>query len=235
MHPFTGLALLLPAVLLAWRIDSPSGMLAMLALPLAVLSFRPQGRQRLRQWFGVLMPLALGLLLVHGRWLDSWPDGAAGDRGAALLLAARLWLRVAFVLACALLWLSSTPPERLVRALLASRLPPGAAYLLASPLLLAEQLKARLAAIAQAQAARGVDVGAPWFRRWRSLLALAMPLLVWTLSDVGERAAALDARAFRSRTRRTTLDAPRISLRDRSLMLLALTGAAVIAASFAWH
>jgi energy-coupling factor transport system permease protein len=230
MHPFTGLALLLPAVLLAWRIDRVSGMLALLALPLALLPFRPQGLQRLRQWLVVIMPLALGLLLVHGHWLG----GAADDRGAALLLAARLWSRVAFVLACALLWLSSTPPERLVRALLASRLPPGAAYLLASPLLLAEQLKARLAAIAEAQAARGVDVKASWLRRWRSLLALAMPLVVWTLADVGERAAALDARAFRSRTRRTTLDAPPVTALDRRLMLLALTGAAVIAASFAW-
>jgi energy-coupling factor transport system permease protein len=231
MHPFTGLALLLPTALLALRLHDLSGLLALLALPLALLLSRPQGLQRWRQWGVVLLPLALGLLLVHGHWLDSWQGRSVENRDAALLLAARLWLRVAIVLAGALLWLSTTTPERLVRALLASPLPPAAAYLLASPMLLAEQLKARLAAIAQAQAARGVDLQASWFRRWRSLLPLAMPLIVWTLSDVGERAAALDARAFRHGPRRTTLDAPLAARWEQLVRVVALFGAIVIAAS----
>ena len=121
-----------------------------------------------------------------------------------------------------------------MRALFASPLPPGAAYLLASPLLLTEQLKSRLAAILQAQAARGMDVHEPWFRRWRSLLTLIVPLVMWTLSDVGERAAALDARAFRSREPRTTLDAPVAASWERIVMALALLGTLLIAGSLVW-
>ena len=238
MHPFTGLALLLPASLLALRLASPGHLLLLLALPLLLLLSRPQGAKRLRQWCAVLLPLALGLLLVHGRWLDGWVGNAqeltAGKRAEMLLPVLRLWLRVAIVLACALLWLSTTTPERLMRALFASRLPPGAAYLLASPLLLVEQIKARLAAVSQAQAARGVDVHAAWFKRWRSVLALTVPLVVWTLSDVGERAAALDSRAFRSRARRTTLDAPVAALWERALMAFAALSVLLIAGSFLW-
>jgi energy-coupling factor transport system permease protein len=242
MHPFTGLACMLPASLLALRLVNPYSLLALLALPLALLLLQPQGAQRLRQWSAVVLPLALGLLLVHGRWLDgflgSWVGVelvvTAAQRLEALSLAARLWLRVAIVLAFALLWLSTTTPDRLMRALFASRLPAGAAYLLASPLLLVEQLKARLAAVAQAQAARGVDVHAAWFKRWRSVLALTVPLVVWTLSDVGERAAALDSRAFRSRARRTTLDAPVAAPWERALMVLAALCTLVITGSFLW-
>ena len=242
MHPFTGLALMLPASLLALRLASPDRLLVLLAVPLLLLLSQPQGGKRFRQWCAVLLPLALGLLLVHGRWLDGWlgswissaQEMTPENRIEALLPAARLCLRVAIVLACALLWLSTTTPERLMRALFASRLPPGAAYLLASPLLLVEQLKARLAAVSQAQAVRGVDVHASWFKRWRSVLALTVPLVVWTLSDVGERAAALDSRAFRSRARRTTLDAPVAAPWERALMAFAAIGALLIAGSFLW-
>lgn len=242
MHPFTGLALMLPVSLLALRLANPNSLLALLALPLVLLLWQPQGVKRLRQWSAVLLPLALGLLLVHGRWMDGLPGIWGGDvlgittdsRVESLSAAARLWLRVAIVLACALLWLSTTTPDRLMRALFASRLPAGAVYLLASPLLLVEQLKARLAAVAQAQAARGVDVHAAWFKRWRSVLALTVPLVVWTLSDVGERAAALDSRAFRSRAQRTTLDAPLVAAWERALMVCALMSTLLIAGSFLW-
>ena len=242
MHPFTGLALMLPASLLALRLASPDRLLVLLAVPLLLLLSRPQGGTRFRQWCAVLLPLALGLLLVHGRWLDGWlgfwissaQEMTTENRIQALLPAARLCLRVAIVLACALLWLSTTTPERLMRALFASHLPPGAAYLLASPLLLVEQLKARLAAVSQAQAVRGVDVHASWFKRWRSVLALTVPLVVWTLSDVGERAAALDSRAFRSRARRTTLDAPFAAPWERALMAFAALSTLLIVGSFLW-
>ena len=235
MHPFTGFTLLLPAALLALRLDTPGGLLGLLLLPIVWLLSRPQGLQRVRQWALVLTPLALGLLLVHGRWLESALGMVVENRSAALWLAVRLWLRVAIVLACAQLWLSTTTPERLARALFASRLPPGTAYLLASPLLLSEQLKARLSAISQAQAARGVDVHAPWFKRWRGLLTLAVPLVIWTLADVGERAAALDSRAFRSQARRTTLDAPIAAGWERVLMVFGLLSTLLLGGSFLWR
>lgn len=45
------------------------------------------------------------------------------------------------------------PVQRFIRALFASRLPPGVAYLFAGPLLVVEQLKRQLAIIHEAQRA----------------------------------------------------------------------------------
>lgn len=46
------------------------------------------------------------------------------------------------------------PVQRFIRALFASRLPPGVAYLFAGPLLVVEQLKRQLAIIHEAQRPR---------------------------------------------------------------------------------
>lgn len=235
MHPSTGFTLLLLAAVLSLRLDSQGALALLLGVGLTLSLFTPHRLRRLRQWCLVLLPLAVGLLLVQGRWgWDALGSGLAST-GDGWTPVARLWLRVATVLAFAQWWLSTTSPERIVRALLASRLPPGAAYLLASPLLLAEQLRARLATVSQAQAARGVDIRAPWYQRWRFVLALTVPLMLWTLSEVGERAAALEARAFRSRARRTTLDAPVAATWERLTMGLALLAALLVAGSFAWR
>ncbi|BEV72143.1 MULTISPECIES: energy-coupling factor transporter transmembrane component T [unclassified Paludibacterium] len=235
MHPFTGLAWVLPLALLVLQLEQPGHGLGLLVLLVVLLGLRPDGSARLRRWALVMVPLALGLLLVHGRWLSVWLGADLRQADVALKPVMMLWLRVGTVLAAALLWLSTLTPERLIRALFASRLPPGAAYLLANPMLLVSQIKTRLAAIAQAQAARGVDVQASRFRRWRHLLALTFPLLVWTLSDVTARAAALDGRAFRSRPRRTTLDAPSMAFWERGVIALGLSLSALLTGVALWH
>nr|MBP8221244.1 hypothetical protein [Aeromonadaceae bacterium] len=129
MHPFCGLALLIPTGLLALRLSSLwalAGVLITLLLWLAVTC--AERSSRLRQWALMLVPLALGLLLVHGHWLRT--DLPLETRLEALQPALCLWLRLGIVLAATLYWLASIRLEQLVLALFASRLPPGAAYLL---------------------------------------------------------------------------------------------------------
>ena len=231
MHPFTGLALLLPVLLLALRLPSPLLLaIEQLGLLLVLVRCSPDGLSRLRRWGALLLPLALGLLLVHGHWFT--PLLSEAERLAALQQALCLWLRVGIMLAATLSWLSSTTLEQLLRALFASRLPPGLAYLLASPLLLKTQLSHRLAAISEAQRSRGVDLQASWLHRWYCLLSLAGPLILWTLADVSERAAALESRAFRHVTPRTTLNAPSFSQQDRLLIATAGLLSLLITGSF---
>jgi energy-coupling factor transport system permease protein len=95
-----------------------------------------------------------------------------------------------------------------MRALFASRLPPGVAYLFAGPLLVVEQLKRQLAIIHEAQRARGVPLDER-HHRLRAMPALIVPLTHNALNDLAVRGAALDMRAFRLHRRRTTLWAPR--------------------------
>jgi energy-coupling factor transport system permease protein len=236
MHPFTGLAWLLPLLLATLRLSGPLWLGLLLAGLLAALLLWPAARPRRKAWLWVMLPLGLGLLLVHGQWLNGWlGQPPASDRMAILQSALLLWLRVGTVLAGTLLWLSGTTPARLTRALLASRLPAGLAYLLASPLLLSEQLKSRLAAIIEAQTARGLDPRAGWWRRLGHLVSLAAPLISWTLADVSQRAAALESRAFRRQLHRTTLDAPASKLADRRLQQAAGLATIILAGSWLWH
>lgn len=92
------------------------------------------------------------------------------------------------------------PVQRFIRALFASRLPPGVAYLFAGPLLVVEQLKRQLAIIHEAQRARGVPLDEGWYQRLRAMPALIIPLTHNALNDLAIRGAALDMRAFRSTT-----------------------------------
>lgn len=123
------------------------------------------------------------------------------------------------------------PVRQFIRALFASRLPPGVAYLFSGPLLIAEQLKHRLASIHEAQRARGVPLDGRWYQRLRAVPALIVPLIQGALNDLPVRGAALDMRAFRLHRTRTTLWAPPDSRRQRALrysllaLMLAETGA----------
>lgn len=113
------------------------------------------------------------------------------------------------------LWMQYVPVQRFIRALFASRLPPGVAYLFAGPLLVVEQLKRQLAIIHEAQRARGVPLDEGWYQRLRAMPALIIPLTHNALNDLAVRGAALDMRAFRINNRRTTLWAPADSTLQR--------------------
>lgn len=116
--------------------------------------------------------------------------------------------RISLVLASSLLFVSTTAPATLLRALDAARWPPGLSFLLASPLLLLDQFTARARAISDAQQARGLRVdGSPW-RRLQALRMLLVPLLTSALADAQERSHVLTARGFRALPYRTVIDPP---------------------------
>lgn len=235
LHPLTGFVLIPLVVTISLRLDDTLLLALLQGVSLAWMLSRSLWIRRLRQWCLVLGPLAIGLVLVHMRWSELWRGVPFEELLPGLVPSIHLWLRIGSVLACALWWLAITPTERIVKAMFASRLPPGMAYLLVSPLLLAEQLKTRLAVVQEAQAARGLDIHGPWYQRSTQLLSLAFPLLLWTLSEVNDRAAALETRAFRRYTRRTTLDSPVAAPWERWFVRTTLVVILLILGSFVWH
>lgn len=82
------------------------------------------------------------------------------------------------------MWMQYVPVARFMRALFASRLPPGVAYLFAGPLLVVEQPKHQLAIIHEAQRARGVPLDESWYQRLRAMPALIVPLTHNALNDL---------------------------------------------------
>lgn len=177
-----------------------------------------------------MFSLGAGLWLVHGGWLTEWLSGTprSPERWTHAIT---LWLRILAIVSTSQLWMQYVPVQRFIRALFASRLPPGVAYLFAGPLLVVEQLKRQLAIIHEAQRARGVPLDEGWYQRLRAMPALIIPLTHNALNDLAIRGAALDMRAFRINNRRTTLWAPadsplqRVARYAMILLMLAEFGA----------
>lgn len=207
MHPFTSLSL--------WALAACSTLLLPAGTPLSLYSAltficllgMKATRPRAKYVLWLMIPLGLGLWLVHGGWLSEWIGGQAREpeRWANTVT---LWLRILAIVSTSQLWMHYVPVSRFMRALFASRLPPGLAYLFAGPLLVVEQLKRQLAIIHEAQRARGVPLDEAWYHRLRAMPALIVPLTHNALNDLAVRGAALDMRGFRLHRTRTTLWAP---------------------------
>ena len=223
MHPFTSLTL--------WVLAACSTLLLPAGVPLSLYSAATfvallcmkATRSRAKYVLWLMIPLGLGLWLVHGGWLTEWMSGQprTPERWAD---AVTLWLRILAIVSTSQMWMQYVPVSRFMRALFASRLPPGVAYLFAGPLLVVEQLKHQLAIIHEAQRARGVPLDESWYQRLRAMPALVVPLTHNALNDLAVRGAALDMRGFRLHRTRTTLWAPS----DSTLQRLARYGMVVL-------
>ena len=207
MHPFTSLTI--------WLWLSASAILLPFGWPLMVLACAmflvviawPKARFRWRFIAWIMLPMAVGLWLIHSGWLSQLLTGEElqnnhQDRALAL------WFRLLTIISGSQLWLQFVPTERFIRALFASRLPASFSYLLAGPLLLVEQLRQQLSSIKEAQLARGVPLDGNFWQRLISLPTILLPLASNTLNELSIRGAALDMRGFRYTTQRTTLNQP---------------------------
>lgn len=231
MHPFTSFTLWALAAVTTLLLPAETALPAYSAAAfLSLLLFRAT-RRRAKYVAWLLFSLGIGLWLVHGGWFTQWLSGQPRDplRWANAIT---LWLRILAIVSTSQLWMEYVPVQRFIRALFASRLPPGVAYLFAGPLLVLEQLKRQLAIIHEAQRARGVPLDEGWYQRLRAMPALIIPLTHSALNDLAIRGAALDMRAFRLHRRRTTLWAPE----DSTLQRLARYGMllAMVAEAGAW-
>lgn len=232
MHPFTSLTV--------WLWLSASSLFLPLGWPLLLLScstfialllWRP-ARYRWKIVVGIMLPMAIGLWLIHGGWLAQLLTGET-LKNSRPDFALALWFKLLTIISGSQIWLQYVPTERFIRALFASRLPASFSYLLAGPLLLAEQLKQQLSTIREAQLARGVPLDGHFWQRCISLPAVLFPLASNALSELSVRGAALDMHAFRYSAKRTTLRPPadnrwQVGLRYSLLLLILIEGGLVL-------
>ena len=164
-------------------------------LPSLALALWPRARRRLKAVLWMMGSLGLGLWLVHGGLLSSWLGGGEPEPGRGAW-ALSLWMRIFAVVASGQLWLEAVPLPRLVASLLSGPLPARFGYLIASPLLLADQIKLRWAQVREAQLARGIAADGSLMERATALPSLLFPLVMGLLNDLPVRSAALDMKAF---------------------------------------
>ncbi|GAB4393108.1 MAG: energy-coupling factor transporter transmembrane component T [Kiloniellaceae bacterium] len=210
LNPLTKLTLVLWVAVAAFMLPTAgTWAIALFAFVTGVLA--GAGKVFARRLLFTLAPLAVALFVVHGLLVDhgdreTWGPLDISHDGLAYMV--HIIGRIAALLSGSLVFVTTTHPARLLKALDSHGFSPGLAYVIASPLLLLEPFSARARAIREAQAARGLDLDGNIPARLRAFPALLMPLVTLALADIDHRAQVLDGRGFRACPRRTVLDAP---------------------------
>jgi energy-coupling factor transport system permease protein len=103
------------------------------------------------------------------------------------------------------LFLLTTHPSELMSDLTRRGLPPQFAYVIISTLQILPQMQAKAQTIIAAQRSRGLDTESTFFKRAGSVVPLVGPLVFGSLVEVEERAIAIEARGFTSKSTKTSL------------------------------
>lgn len=216
-HPFTALALAGAVALLAFILPGPVGPSVLMAGVIFVVTLARLSRVLVTAAF-LAVPMWAFAVLLHGFFGD--------DAARAVTLGARITAMIVMFLAV----LAAVHPARLVDALLARGIPFSMAYLFSATLQAVPRLRQRGQQVLDAQRCRGLRFSGSMWRRARAVVPLAVPLVLGALSEVDQRAMALEARGAASPARRTPLEPPQDSTSDRVirwLLLLVVVGSVV--------
>lgn len=211
LNPVTKLVFALVLIIAAFAINVVwwPAVLWLVLLPAVAVSgvLGPYLSRTLRYFlpFIVLIFLAQGLFYPEGGPVLTHL-GPLSVKVNGLLFATQTALRLLVLIDAFLFLLLTTHPGLLMSALTERGMPPNISYVVSATLQIIPTFRDRAQAILQAQRARGLDTGhgGP-VRRARSLVPLVAPLVLGALTDVEDRAVAMEARAFGASGRRTSL------------------------------
>ena len=167
----------------------------------------------LRVGFVLALPLAISVLIVN---LFFYPSGATvlftigpiTATGEGLAFAIETLVRLVAITGALALFYLTTPIGALVVDLERRGVSARLAFVISASVRTVPAMVDRAAAVSEAQRARGLDTeGSPW-RRIRGLVPMVGPVLLGAITDVEERAMALEARGFSRPGRRSLLWAP---------------------------
>ena len=155
------------------------------------------------------MPIIVSLLLIRGVLLPdvvTRPITVAGYSVSldALASAGLIILRYCTLIAALFTVIQTTPTTQLMQALAERGMPRSIEYILLMALQIIPDMRARAAAILEAQQSRGLVIKS-LVSRVRALLPLVGPLVVGALVDIEERAMALELRAFAATSQPTRM------------------------------
>ncbi|MBC8163875.1 MAG: energy-coupling factor transporter transmembrane protein EcfT [Roseiflexaceae bacterium] len=239
LHPLTKLAAALLIVVAASMFPSPPLLLGALALLLLLALAAGVARRLLPIMVSMFLPLIASLFLIQG---VLFPPANATTLVAlgpvrltieGLAFAGLIAGRLLVTGIALLLTLLTTHPADLVVGLGSIGLPRSAGYVLLVALQLVPDMVARAGAILEAQQSRGLEVGRG-LARLRALPALVGPLLVGALSDVEERAMAIEARGFLSPGPKTSLRTLQDDAVQRAARLLFVLGVVAVVVLRVW-
>lgn len=229
IDPRTRLVLLLCVGLLAVTFERVASLLVLMmvsAVPLVLLrADRPWLRRGALAWLAI----AWGTMLSQGLFYGERPRVALFELGPLVFWREGLAhgfvqsLRFGALLCAGTAVVASTPPDRLLRALVALRVPFGLAFLAATALRFVPATAQEMLTVRRARARRGQPVyaRAPW--AWLAVeIALLRPVIARSLRRARALAETLDTRGFDALGARTVRRPLRLGVLDALVLIVAV-------------
>lgn len=211
LNPLTKLIAMLAIIVISFALPYwwvPVLLIVVVVVPAAVIA--RCGRRLL--WIGLvlLLPILAALFVVQGLTFPGgstvvWQWEFLTVTTEGLMFALVIGSRITALVLASILLVLTTHPGTLMSALTEKGMSPKFAYIISSTLQLVPAFKDRADSILLAQQARGLAVGGNPLRRARLMMPLLTPLVLGMFTDVEERSTAMEARAFGSTAKRTTL------------------------------
>ena len=181
--------------------------LILLIIPLAIWG-KVAGRLA-RIVLNISWPFILSVFIIQtlfwGRGTPLFELGLISPKLEGAIFAFTSTGRILLVMSDFILFSLATRPDILMISLKQGGLHPGMAYIIVTTLQLIPQFAAKANSILNAQRSRGLETQGNLFVRTRALLPLILPLVIGSLMEVEERAIAIEARAFNSKHKETSL------------------------------
>ncbi|MBX3079051.1 MAG: energy-coupling factor transporter transmembrane protein EcfT [Salinibacterium sp.] len=211
LNPVTKLIALLAIIVTVFAIPLwwVAGLIVVFVVaPAAVIS--GSGGRLLSLSLKILIPIILVLFIVQGLTFPGgktviWEWGIIDITTEGLLFALGIGSRIIVLVLASILLVLTTHPGDLMSALTERGMSPKFAYIISSTLQLIPAFRERADSILLAQQARGLSLKGSPVRRVKVMLPLLSPLVLGMFTDVEERSTAMEARAFGSTAKRTSL------------------------------
>jgi energy-coupling factor transport system permease protein len=232
-HPFTPFVVAGAVAALAFVLPGPAGPL-WLYLAVVVLVAGAGVGGAVRAGLLLCLPLWGFLVVLHGV-LGAPPRAHVGPLALSepgLAEAAGQIGRLGAIVTAGFGLFRAFAPSRFLDAVAVRGWSFPAAYLVVATLQALPRLRGRAAEVLAAQRTRGLRVGGSPAARIRALAPLVLPLVLGALSEVDDRAMALETRAVHGARRRTPLDPPPDTVADRAVRWGA---AALVVGAVAWR
>lgn len=236
LNPVTKLIALLSIIVIVFAIPLwwVAGLiLIVVVVPAAVIS--RSGGRLLSISLKILLPIILVLFIVQGLTFPGgktviWQWGIISVTSEGLLFALGIGSRIIVLVLTSILLVLTTHPGDLMGALTEHGMSPKFSYIISSTLQLIPAFRERADSILLAQQARGLSLKGSPIRRAKFMLPLLTPLVLGMFTDVEERSTAMEARAFGSTARRTSLipipDSPAQRIARWAMIVLAVAAIA---------
>ncbi len=195
--------------------------------------------RHLRAVWRVTWPFALSILLIqalfwgHGENLLALGPVAIKKEGVEFALFSIG--RILVVMGTFILFSLTTRPDMLMIALKQAGFPGSITYIFVTTLQIIPRFQNKAATVLDAQRSRGLETQGNMLVRSRALVPLVVPLVLGSLVDVEERAIAIEARAFNSKHKETSvIEIPDTLAQKRVRIAAALMTVAFIILGIVW-